>query len=90
LAAEALAFGLDPDSLPDLREEVWPDALPAIDAFLAVSGQWRVTPAGRVIGLDYTAVRAGLDLAGIEMTPDLWSDVQQIEQGALVGLNGDR
>lgn len=54
-----------------------------------VAGQWRITPGGKVIGLDYGAVRAGLDLAGITVTPDLWSDVQLIEGGALRGLNGD-
>lgn len=40
------------------------------------------------LGLDYTAVRAGLDLAGHEMTPDLWAEVQEIETGALKSLNG--
>ena len=48
-----------------------------------------MSPTGRFIGLDYTAVRAGLELAGIEMTPDLWSEVQLIEAGACKGLNGD-
>lgn len=90
LAAEARAFGIDPQTLPDQSTAVWPDAAPALDAFLAVAGQWRVTPSGRVIGLDYAAVRAGLELAGIELTPEVWSDVQHIEQGALVGLNGEK
>lgn len=61
----------------------------AVDAFLAVDSQWRQSPKGRFLGLDYTAVRAGLDLAGIEVTPDLWSDVQLIEAGARRALNGD-
>lgn len=68
---------------------MWADHLPALDAFLAICRQWRVTAAGRFLGLDYAAVQAGLELAGIVMTPDLWSEVQLIEAGACKGLNGD-
>jgi len=39
------------------------------------------------IGLDYTAARAGLELAGISITPECWSDVRVIEEGALMELN---
>ncbi len=89
MAAEALAFGIDPATLPGLRTEpVWRENLPALEAFLAVSGQWRVAPDGRFIGLDHAAARAGFDLAGIAMTPDLWSDIRLIEGGAREGLNG--
>lgn len=35
------------------------------------------------VGLDYSGVRVGLDLAGIEMTRELWADLQLIEAGAL-------
>jgi len=41
-------------------------------------------------GLDYTAVRAGFDLAGITPSPGLWADVQLIEAGALGALNRRR
>lgn len=40
------------------------------------------------VGLDYTAVRAGLELAGQQITPELWAEVQQIETGAVRALNG--
>jgi hypothetical protein len=91
MAQEARAFGIDPETLPGARansEGLWPEHLPALDAFLAISGQWRQGPDGHVLGLDYTAVRAGFALSGIEMTPDLWSDVQSIETGARAALNG--
>ena len=42
----------------------------------------------RAIGLDYAAAEIGLRMAGIEMTPDLWSDVGQIELGARSAMNG--
>lgn len=66
---------------------MWPEHLPALEAFLAICGQWRQSAKGRFFGLDYTAVRAGFDLAGLEVTADLWSDVQLIEAGALKALN---
>lgn len=43
----------------------------------------------RVIGLDYQGARASLDLAGIDVTPELWSDLQLIELGARAEMNGD-
>ena len=42
-----------------------------------------------MLGLDYTAVRAGFDLAGVKITPDLWAEVQLIEAGARDAMNGD-
>lgn len=92
MAAEARAFGIDPETLPRPGHDddgLWPRHEAALDAFLAIAGQWRVAPSGRFLGLDYAAARAGLDLAGIEMTPDLWSEVQEIEAGARTGLNGN-
>jgi hypothetical protein len=40
------------------------------------------------IGLDYAAAKAALDLGGFEVTPSVWRDLQDIEHGALAGLNG--
>lgn len=40
-------------------------------------------------GLDYAGARAGLEMAGIEVTPDLWADLQVIEAGALAGMRED-
>lgn len=65
--------------------------MPALRAFLAIATQWRViAPAGGgvfYLGLDYQGARAGIELAGMSVTPDLWSDVQLIEQGACSALN---
>lgn len=55
--------------------------------------QWRALPQFGArpvwLGLDYSAAEAGLRLAGIAVTPELWADVREIEQGALEALNGD-
>jgi Phage related hypothetical protein (DUF1799) len=39
------------------------------------------------VGLDYGAVRAGLNAAGIEVTPDLWRGLRIMEAAALIALN---
>lgn len=62
----------------------------ALRAFLCVASQWRFAAPGdgtlRRTGLDYQGARAGLELAGVEMTPALWADVQIIED-AVVGAS---
>jgi len=44
----------------------------------------------RVTGLSYAGVKAGLELAGIGMDPDLWSEVRVIERSARAEMNGGR
>lgn len=76
---------------PEEHDGLWARHLPAWLAFLAVSTQWRMAAGmtGAVyLGLDYTAVKAGLDLAGIEVTPEVWRDLRDIEDGARAALNG--
>lgn len=65
----------------------------ALHAFLAIATQWRVVGPGdgtlRRTGLDYTGAARGLELAGVDVTPALWSDIQLIEAGAIAaGLEG--
>ena len=82
--------------LPPRRDRpehgLWACHLPAINAFLAVANQWRSMQGARrahVVGLDYAAVRAGLDMAGITLSPDEWADFRVIEGAASAALNGD-
>ncbi len=68
----------------------WPQNEPAVRAFLSVDSQIRFIAVGEgsvAIGLDYAGARAGLRLAGLKVTPDLWSDVQVIEAAAVAALN---
>lgn len=90
--SEAALWGIDPALLEpkDHEDGVWEIHADALRAFLAVKGQWRVVPGDARfvwLGLDYTAVQAGLDLAGISLSPEQWSDVQSIEAGALEAMN---
>lgn len=43
-----------------------------------------------VLGLDYTAARAGLRAAGIRVTPALWADLQALEIAARDALLRER
>jgi hypothetical protein len=79
----------------DLEAEagLWPEHLPALEAFLAVRSQWRMVARFGApplfVGLDYTAAESGLRMAGIAVTPELWTEVRLIEEGAIEALNGD-
>lgn len=41
---------------------------------------------GGVLGLDYTAVKACMEALGREVTPELWTGLQAMEEGALLGF----
>lgn len=72
--------------------EVWPANMPVVDTWLSIATQWRTTPLadGRVhwLGLDYAAVRAGFDMAGLTVGTAIWSGVQVMERAAAAALNG--
>lgn len=89
---DAQLWGIDPEALGLTRSEeegVWERHASALHAFVAVDTQWRIVMGEKAywVGLDYAAVKAGLDLAGLSLTPGEWSDVQMIEKGALEALN---
>lgn len=84
--AELALFGMTPEDFPELADEfgVWPDTLPAVNAFIAMETQWRIGMAGAT-GLDYAALPAVLDL--MEVPPseryDLFADLRVMEGHAL-------
>jgi len=86
---------MTPDDLgkPD-RQGVWMIHEAAVSAFLVVATQWREVanrdgPA-RVTGLDYTAAKAGLEMAGITIDPDDFTRLRIIESGAVAAMNEER
>ncbi|WP_269844498.1 DUF1799 domain-containing protein [Acidimangrovimonas sediminis] len=76
------------------EDALWPEHLDALHAFLAIASQWRFAAAGMgsvmAIGLDYQGAQAGLALAGIEVAPETWAQVQVIEGGAREAMNKRR
>ena len=68
------------------QEDIWAWHLPALEAFYAISSQWRTEVVhNRVVplGLDYTAAQAGLQLSGLSIDAATWNEVKTIAQGAL-------
>ena len=89
---DAKGFGLDTSDWEDDDDDgVWPDHHASFLAFLCVASQWRAAPlaSGPVWywGLDYAACDAGWRRAGIEVTPEIFDEVQIIEAGARQALN---
>ena len=66
--------------------EVWPENWDALQMFLKLRAQWRVSPMGQLIGLDYTAVLAVINFEKSTDKHQLFDDIQTIENGALLGL----
>lgn len=91
---DARAFGIPLEAIAEAADDegdVWDAHLPALEAFLQVSRQWRtISGFGGIVwlGLDYAAAQAGLAFAGLTITPDLWAEVRHVETGALSVLNG--
>jgi len=78
----------------DGHDGVFSENAAIVEAFLIVSSQWRVVALqGRdgtrchVVGLDYAGVRAGLEAAGIALTPELFFGLRIMEDEARAVLN---
>ncbi|WP_167740338.1 DUF1799 domain-containing protein [Parasedimentitalea huanghaiensis] len=81
------------DIRPKRELGVWPANSDAVQAFLDVTTQFTrlAMPDSsiRVTGLNYPGAQAAWQLAGVDMTPDLFAQVQMIERGALAEWNGN-
>ncbi|QBF31491.1 DUF1799 domain-containing protein [Thalassococcus sp. S3] len=93
--ARRFGFDLSAEDMRPAEEEpdgVWPWHAPALRAYVIVQTQWRYLVgfgSAMAMGLDYQSARAGLEMAGIEVTPELFSEIGMIELGAREALNGD-
>ena len=71
----------------DEGDGVWPENAGAVHAFLEICTQFRTVAhfdgSLQRTGLDYPAARAGLELAGVEMSRELWDAIRGIEMGVL-------
>ena len=90
--AEKWGIAFDPALVEGAHGDgIWAQNVAAVTAFLNATTQWRtvVLANGRpvVTGLDYAGVRAGLDGAGIVVSPDLWADLRVVEIGAMSEMN---
>lgn len=75
---------LEPDG-----EAIFPDNWPIVQAFCTLSTQWRFAPSGRMIGLDYAAVRPTLALMRVPRAdwPEVFEGLRVMEDAALAELD---
>lgn len=67
---------------------VWAECWESVELFGACATQWRVLPMGGLLGLDYSAVRAVLQMRGVLDQAAAFDDVRLLEQGALAAMRG--
>ena len=71
--------------------EIWPENLPAYEAFNAMATQWRVGMGGAT-GLDYGAIPVVLRLQGVPRAdwPALFADLRTMESAALQAMSAQK
>lgn len=73
------------------RYEVWPENWETVQAFLALSTQWRVNAfTGKFLGLIYSSVESTLRMMKIDNTPEVFHGLRVMEAAALEALNRGR
>jgi len=91
-------FGVDEQTIEDRERdaadedvfEIWPDNRRALELFLACGTQWRVGPAGGVLGLDYPGVAALFRMKRVKDQDAMLTDLQVMEAAALEVLNAKK
>lgn len=83
---EAATIGIRDEAGDEAEDDavaIWPEHEDVVRLFLALGTQWRVGGmAGAPLGLEYGAIETTGRLMGIEVTPDLFADLQVMEAEA--------
>jgi hypothetical protein len=88
--SEAQIEELLPDTGPSDAFAIWPENLDTLEAFLALSTQWRTDGmTGIVLGLDYPAIEATLRMLGVRDRRRTFLELRAMERAALETLNKD-
>jgi hypothetical protein len=76
------------ESTRETEFPVLPENWPALQLFLSCATQWRYSPAGSLLGIDYQALAVVMDMQQVPGTdrPARLSQVQWIERGVLEAL----
>jgi hypothetical protein len=79
-----------PSDLDD-AVDIWPDNLPAVNVFIAMSTQWRVGVNGAT-GLDYSVMPAVFRLVGVPraLWPDTFECLRVMEGEAMRTMGENR
>lgn len=67
--------------------EVMPDNWEAIQLYLSVYGQFRISGSGHVIGFDFAAVNIDIERSGIEVSPQTWQRFKILAHNTVHTLN---
>lgn len=71
--------------------ELWPDNVLSVNAFIAMSTQWRTGMNGAT-GLDYNALPFVMRMVGVEASDraGVFDDIRTMEQAALCAMHEDK
>lgn len=78
---------MDERTLKSADYEIWEEHLEALEVFLACARQWRIVAGLGPLGLDAGALRATMQMLGVQDQRSMLYQVQEIESGALDVLN---
>jgi Phage related hypothetical protein (DUF1799) len=69
--------------------QIWPENLQVVNAFIAMSTQWRIGMGGAT-GLDYVALQSVMRLMAIPRNqwPEMFEDIRTLEEAALAEMHG--
>lgn len=74
-------------TVPDEAEAgeylVYEDCTPALEVFLSCNTQWRFGDRGALLGMDYSAVHATMQMMGIEDQKQTFFDIRILEQALI-------
>jgi hypothetical protein len=90
---DAELMGLPPEAIAELERlerqeeggecfDLWDVNEPSLRWFLALSTQWRYSPMGEALGLDYPAAESAARMMGIQ-APDCFGDLRAAERAIL-------
>jgi hypothetical protein len=87
--AALAAFGLQADRPLAQAIEIWPEHEQAVGVFAAMLTQWRTAPMGGVVGLDYSALPAVLEMMSVPRADwhEVFEQVRIMETEAVRVLN---
>jgi hypothetical protein len=86
----------EPAARVEAGDGIWPENAAIVAAFLAASSQWNLVSIGGgmapgrllFVGLNYPGAIAGIEAAGVVITPELWAGVRIMEAEAREAMNG--
>jgi len=81
---DAAMLGIILDAPEPEPFEVWPECVESLDLFLSMNTQWKVDGmSGTVMGLDYPALNAVMDMMGVTDRKQAFTDCRTMEAEAL-------